>query len=263
MKTGVAHKTLRTHFPFRSAFAFLLLAFLAGFLLPYAPRLPGYAIGSLIAMLLLALPSVIGLVRWLGAARGTLLLAALAAFAYAIETVGLLTGFPYTHFAYTDALGPKLFGVTPLLLPLAYVPLVLGALWLARRERVTPWRFLVLVALALFAVDFVLDPGAVAMGFWTFETTGVYYGVPALNFAGWLFSGLLAGSIALAFVKTKRAPPALLVSSMLLSLAFWSGVALAQKLWIPLVLGCALIVGFLRVITASSSRRQRRRAAAQ
>lgn len=46
------------------------------------------------------------------------------------------------------------------------------------------------------AMDLVLDPGAVALGFWQYPAGGVVWGVPVMNFAGWLLSAGTALAIA-------------------------------------------------------------------
>src|SRR3712207_3428042 len=91
------------------------------------PDVPGAGVASFVSTLLIALPSFTALWRYLGPGKAVLSLLALGAFGYAIETTGVVTGFPYGPFYYGDALGPKVAGLVPYLLPLSWVPLVLGA----------------------------------------------------------------------------------------------------------------------------------------
>ncbi|SEW11730.1 bisanhydrobacterioruberin hydratase [Natrinema salifodinae] len=128
--------------------------------------------------------------------RALVSLGILTAYTYAIEFVGVRTGWPYGTFEYGIRLGPMLGGEVPLALPLFFVPLVLNAYLLAllvlreRAARRVP-RLLAAIA-AVLAVDLVLDPAAVAIGFWTYVPPGGYYGVPASNYRGWLLSGTVA-----------------------------------------------------------------------
>ncbi|SEP61809.1 bisanhydrobacterioruberin hydratase [Natrinema salaciae] len=123
-------------------------------------------------------------------------LGVLTAYTYAIELVGVRTGWPYGTFEYGIRLGPMLGGEIPLALPLFFVPLVLNAYLLTllvlgdRARRVLP-RLLAAIA-AVVAVDLVLDPAAVAIGFWAYVPPGDYYGVPVSNYRGWLLSGTVA-----------------------------------------------------------------------
>ncbi|WP_255682173.1 bisanhydrobacterioruberin hydratase [Natrinema sp. SYSU A 869] len=128
--------------------------------------------------------------------RAVAFLGILTAYTYAIELVGVRTDWPYGAFEYGIRLGPMLGGDVPLALPLFFVPLVLNAylltlLILRERAARTILRLLAAIA-AVVAVDLVLDPGAVAIGFWEYVPPGGYYGVPASNYWGWLLSGTVA-----------------------------------------------------------------------
>ncbi|WP_254769165.1 bisanhydrobacterioruberin hydratase [Salinilacihabitans rarus] len=149
----------------------------------------------LFGTLVMRSPLVVGLLPRIGR-RALACLGLLVAYAYAVEFVGVRTGWPYGHFEYGVDLGPMVAGEVPLGLPVFFVPLVLNAylltlLTLRGRAASTPLRLGVALA-AVLAVDLVLDPGAVALGFWAYEPPGPYYGVPASNYAGWLLSGAVA-----------------------------------------------------------------------
>ena len=128
--------------------------------------------------------------------RALVPLVVLTAYTYAIELVGIQTGWPYGTFEYGIRLGPMLGGDVPLALPLFFVPLVLNAYLLtllalgARAGRFVPRAFSAITA--VLAIDLVLDPAAVAIGFWSYVPPGGYYGVPASNYWGWLLSGAIA-----------------------------------------------------------------------
>jgi putative membrane protein len=164
-------------------------AFAAAFFATRFGDVPGAGVGSYVSSVLLALPSLIALFAHLGARRAALAVIAVSAFAYAVESVGVATGFPYGTFFYGDALGPRFLGLVPYLLPVTYVPLVIGAVAAAWSSRRLVASRIVLSALLLVLVDAVLDPGAAALGFWVWPESGPYYGVPLSNFAGWLLSG--------------------------------------------------------------------------
>ncbi|SIS04141.1 bisanhydrobacterioruberin hydratase [Natronorubrum thiooxidans] len=140
-------------------------------------------------------PLVVGLLPRIGWwALGCLGL--LTAYTYAIEVVGVRTNWPYGAFEYTIQLGPMLFGEVPLALPLFFIPLVLNA-YLLTLLVLDEWsdnhviRLLSAIT-AVVAIDLVLDPAAVAIGFWEFVPAGGYYGVPVSNYVGWLISGTVA-----------------------------------------------------------------------
>lgn len=121
-------------------------------------------------------------------------LAVLVSYTYLIESVGVRTGWPYGSFEYAIDLGPMLGGV-PLALPVFFIPLVVNAyllcLLLLGGRASNGWVRLLAVSATVVAMDVVLDPGAVAVGFWTFGG-GAFYGVPPSNYAGWVLSAVVA-----------------------------------------------------------------------
>jgi putative membrane protein len=243
-------------YPFRFAPRPLLLVsalfFGAAYFTTNFPATPGAGIASFVSTLLIALPSFVALWRFLGPKRAALSLLVLSAFGYAIEATGVLTGFPYGPFYYGDSLGPKVAGLVPYLLPLSWVPLVLGAVAATAPEEKAGIRYrylpLLSAAMLLTLVDGVLDPGAASLGFWVWPEGGVYYGVPVTNYLGWLFSSTLAAAILFALGRGRwgrASPPPGLLDSLLIALAFWVGVDFFSGLLFPAVLGIALFAYLL------------------
>jgi putative membrane protein len=190
------------------------------------------------------LPSAVALFRYLGPRRATLSLLAISILAYAIEAIGVTTGLPYGTFYYGDALGPRLVGIVPYLLPLSYAPLVVGAVAVAWGTRL---RLLHLVhaTLLLVWIDAVLDPGAASLGFWVWPQGGVYYGVPLSNYAGWLLSGALATTLLLATGRWFETPRPALLDSATIATSFWTGVAILSGTILPALLGVTLFAYLL------------------
>ncbi len=214
------------------------------------PDTPGAGIASYVSTLLIALPSFVALWRYLCPKEAALSLLSLSAFGYVIETTGVMTGFPYGPFYYGDALGPKAAGLVPYLLPLSWVPLVLGVVAatapaLPQPESVSRRHVLWVpcAAVLLTLVDGVLDPGAASLGFWVWPEGGPYYGVPVSNYLGWLFSSSVAVAILLVLGRQRWGrvpPPPELLDSTLIAVSFWVGVNLFSGLLFPTVLGIAL-----------------------
>ncbi|MFC6903838.1 bisanhydrobacterioruberin hydratase [Halalkalicoccus tibetensis] len=148
------------------------------------------------ANLVMISPLVAGLVPLIDR-RALAGLAVLALFTWGIELTGVLTGLPYGEFSYGLELGPMLAGLVPLGLPVFYFPILLNSYLLALLflgESSLPRRFVLTLSIVI-TLDLILDPGAVALGFWGWDTPGAYYGVPAMNYLGWLLSGTVAVSI--------------------------------------------------------------------
>lgn len=139
--------------------------------------------------------------------KGVVWLVLLGLCGYTIESLGILTCFPYGCFEYSDQLGPKLFGLVPWMLFFTRPPLVIGvwglieqhgariagpAFWKYWIRRVLKWHCW---GLLLVLVDLVLDPIAVRMGLWSYPEWGFWFGVPLSNFAGWMLSGTVGIAI--------------------------------------------------------------------
>ncbi|MER7417725.1 carotenoid biosynthesis protein [Micromonospora peucetia] len=150
--------------------------------------------------------------------RGPRTAAALVAVAtvggFAIEALGVATGFPFGSYDYSGELGPKLAGV-PLIIPLAWTWMAWPA-WLAATRltgggagdrpghrgdagggmgRAFGVRRIALAAVGLAAWDLFLDPQMVAEGYWVWrDATPALPGLPGIpvsNYLGWLLFAVL------------------------------------------------------------------------
>ncbi len=186
--------------------------------------------------------------------RGGLALAALVVYTYAIEYVGTTTGLPYGEFSYGVSLGPML-GPVPYALPLFFIPLVLNSyllclLVLGERARSLPVRLLA-VSTTVVAIDLVLDPGAVALGFWSFDGGG-YYGVPLLNYVGWVLSAVVATAlIDIAFARGSlldrvRDCPYML-DDMVSFVLLWGGINAFYAAWGPVVVASGFALSLVYI----------------
>jgi putative membrane protein len=186
--------------------------------------------------------------------RAGLGVAALAAYAYAVEFVGLRTGLPYGEFHYVVDLGPTVGGV-PVGLPVFFLPLVCNAyllclLLLGDRARAAAVRLPAVVA-TVVAMDLVLDPGAVALGFWVYPGGGPVYGVPLSNFAGWVLSATVT-VLVLDAVLDRRALLARLdacafaLDDLVSFVLLWSAVNVWFGNWGAAAVGGLFGIGLLR-----------------
>ena len=208
------------------------------------PGSPGQSAASYAATIAIATPAVVALFRYMGARRAAVALLVLSVFGYVIEGFGVATGLPYGSFFYGEALGPKLFGLAPYILPVSYVPLVIGAVAATGSRGILSW--ILKSALLLTLIDGVLDPGAASLGFWVWPEGGPYYGVPVSNYLGWLLSGALGSFLLLAAGRWNGPPPPGLLDSIIVAAAFWTGVAVFAWLPIPALLGAASFAYLLR-----------------
>jgi uncharacterized membrane protein len=160
--------------------------------------------------------------RGVRAAAGLVATATLGGFA--VEAVGVATGFPFGTYDYSGQLGPKLLGV-PLIIPLAWTWMAWPA-WLAAVRLARPRIARVALAAAgLAAWDLFLDPQMVAEGYWSWHSpTPALPGVPGIpigNYFGWLGFAL----VLMAVLSLAAGPSTDMINSQdrpILTLWFWT-----------------------------------------
>ncbi len=127
-----------------------------------------------------------------------------------LENTSILTGFPFGHYHYTDALGPKLF-LVPLLIGPAYFAngyfaWVIGNVLIGelRRGSSAFLTFAVpfIAAFVMVMWDLTFDPRASTIEHqWIWEQGGGYFGVPLTNYLGWFFTVYLFVQLFALFVR--------------------------------------------------------------
>ncbi|HEY9702530.1 MAG TPA: carotenoid biosynthesis protein, partial [Allocoleopsis sp.] len=208
---------------------------------------PKYFLVSVIYILIISSFSIYYIYESFGK-KGLVGLIFVAIFAYFIENMGIITGFPYGNFYYSSAMGPKIFH-TPITLALAYVPLVIGAYVLCDFIKSKLYRILSMTGILLM-FDLVIDPGAVKLGLWIWENPGIYYGIPFTNFLGWIFSGLIASAI-LVYMLNGLKPSKNLKYSIITSyylMLFYTTICLMHLMLIPSILGIGIVAYLTSVL---------------
>ena len=131
-----------------------------------------------------------------------------------LENTSILTGFPFGHYHYTGALGPKLF-LVPLLIGPAYfatgyLAWALSTVLIGEVRRGSS-------ALTTFAVPFIasflmvmgdlcFDPTASTVNqVWIWEQGGGYFGVPLTNYLGWFLTVYVFLQLFALFLRSRRA----------------------------------------------------------
>ncbi|MFZ4781754.1 MAG: carotenoid biosynthesis protein [Armatimonadaceae bacterium] len=220
-----------------------VILLVVGFFVGKVPLTPQMSWVSSIAILGFAAPTLIAVYRAGVDKRIVFTLLGLSIFALGIEATSILTGFPYSRFVYGDMIGGRVGGLVPWTVPFAWVPLVIGATARLASKRTHPL-FYLMCGFYLMAIDLLLDPAAVKLGFWTYEYGSAYYDVPLQNFGGWVMTGTLATVVwTFAFRKVAHADA---IATLFLTCAFWSSVCLFKGLYIPAVIGALLAVDALR-----------------
>src|SRR5262249_39004227 len=112
---------------------------------------------------------------------------------FASEVIGVATGLIFGPYHYTDQLGPKLFGVPPMVqvgyLATGYASMIMARIILSLLRPVTGWAILPAAlagACIMVSWDVAMDPyQSTVAGDWIWHEGGGYFGVPLHNYAGW------------------------------------------------------------------------------
>jgi putative membrane protein len=133
---------------------------------------------------------------------------------FAVEALGVATGFPFGAYAYSGALGPRLLGV-PLVIPLAWTWMAWPA-WIAAGYLAPKGVARIGVgALGLATWDLFLDPQMVAAGYWRWSTVDI----PLRNYVAWL---VVAAAMMIALDRlTGAAATPVTVDAPVLALYLW------------------------------------------
>jgi putative membrane protein len=139
----------------------------------------------------------------------------------------------------------------------AFAPLVLGCFTFITQFNRDSRLVIPATAALLVAVDLVLDPAAVVLNIWVWVEPGPYYGIPITNYIGWFLTAIIASFILHLFTAKEfsrtRAFPKRVATSLLLSIAFWTGYGLWTTLFIPTIIGFVLLSGVFYSLVAGGS----------
>ncbi|GAB4209530.1 MAG: carotenoid biosynthesis protein [Roseiflexaceae bacterium] len=138
--------------------------------------------------------------------RGALTGLLIGVLAFAVEYSGETTGFPFGSYHYTDVLQPQILGVVPLAICFAWLMVVPAAWEIARR--LLPGRTgpaLLATATLVLLLDLQIETvAALINGYWIWDGSGPYYGVPTANFIAWWVVGLVMGTLLVALTQAWR-----------------------------------------------------------
>jgi uncharacterized membrane protein len=176
----------------------LCYAYLAYVFLGEVPGLGDLSIFSVqaVSALLVVVYLFSSYVSW-GVANATKFLVGTWLASYAIEFVGLATGYPFGHYAYTSAMSPFI-GPVPVFIPFTWCALGYFSLQATGISILAPAGIMALL-------DASFDP-IFSRTLWHWQSTigPQYFGVPLLNFFGWFLTAATAFAIFWMVVGDKR-----------------------------------------------------------
>ena len=113
---------------------------------------------------------------------------------WSLESLSIVTGFPFGQFVYSDKLGEKIGHVPIMIFPAYFFNGYLAwttsqLIWGKQGTGITKKQLFLLPptsALLMVAWNASFDPiMSTLQGYWTWQNGGAYFGVPLSNFAGW------------------------------------------------------------------------------
>jgi putative membrane protein len=168
------------------------------------------------------------------------------------EFIGTGYGIPFGGYEYTGLLGYKLGGRVPLVIPVSWFLMTLPA-WVMAQE-VFPGSSgrvgrVLLAAYLLTAWDLALDPAmSYLTPYWVWEASGPFYGMPWVNLAGWMGTGIVLMVIVEALGATRWAsdlPLSWLAAYYGIVLLMPLGMLAAAGLWLAVIVtGVALLAAW-------------------
>ncbi len=163
-----------------------------GFLLNAAIALTGRRATSDLALTAAFLVALVltGVRHW----RSALVLPPLgSAVGLAFEAVGVRYGIPFGRYTYSR-FGPEVLGV-PVPVVIAWGIYLFVCYAAASSSASGIWTRVVLASAMMVALDLAVDPVMVALGAWSWERAGIWFGIPLLNFLGWFTVSAVALSV--------------------------------------------------------------------
>lgn len=209
----------------------------------------GHIILAFLVLALLLIPR-IGL-KWLPA----LVVAGLLSLG--MELLGTYTGFPFSDYSYTPLLGYRVLNLVPILIPFSWFMMAFPAYVIARRIVSGTLMPLILGAVLLTVWDLTLDPAMSQLTkYWIWEDTGPYYGMPLVNLAGWLGTGILIMG-AFHLIKSgrlaDRIPTKIMEFYYVTVIALSLGMTFIAGYWLAVFLTLAVFVGIRLLLSLNEN----------
>lgn len=172
--------------------------------------------------------------------REALLLSLAMALGFLSEYLAVQCGCIFGPYSYTNVLSPRLLEV-PLVMSAAWMILVAYVKVMLTRRTWPAWIEVIAASLWMTTIDLVIDPVAAGpLRYWTWVNAGVYYGIPASNFAGWF---LVSAAI---FTVLRLAPGGWADNAWtrrigLSIIVFFTVIAASYGLWLAALVGGLLL----------------------
>jgi uncharacterized membrane protein len=178
----------------------------------------GWKLSGPVYVILGALAALAHAAERFGGRRAALLLVVGGLVSLAAELTGTSTGLPFGPYSYTPILGYRILGLVPFPIPLSWFFMLYCCLAMCgriMRAEDSPrgrMAWALAAGLMLTAWDVSMDPAmSRATSHWVWHVQGPFYGMPWINFFGWVLTGTIVARLMLAVVPpseiAERASP--------------------------------------------------------
>jgi len=203
----------------------------------------GFAVGNMLFGGL----AVVADALWRDRKSALIALVAIYAVSLASELMGTGFGVPFGPYSYTSLLGPKWFGLVPLLIPLSWFTMS-WASWVIARQRSSGVTAVLLGASLLVAWDLLLDPAmSKVTSYWVWGDAGSYYGMPWSNLFGWALTGLVLFIILSKVAPQPRTSGRFALAVYIANFSLPLGFCMLNHYWLAVSAGLAAVVLALSV----------------
>ena len=150
---------------------------------------------------------------------------------FAIEAIGVRTGFPFGNYSYGPDLGKQFLGV-PLLIPAAWFMMLYPSFIIGRLLTKNYFLSTVIGAWLMATWDLYLDPQMVNVGYWTWfnQDNIATTEIPFSNFIGWFFSSAVIIGLLNLIPITKAKDPHIRIP-IIAVFWIWIGGFVANTVW--------------------------------
>lgn len=141
-------------------------------------------------------------------------------FSYFIEMIGVKTGVIFGEYTYGNVLWPRILDV-PVAIGFAWLLMLLSSIALLQRlpylKNTSKWFRIAIAALLMTFFDFMMEPAAIKLNYWSWQNQAV----PYQNYAAWFMISLIFLFIAEKLELLKSRQPVLAVHAYFAQLIYF------------------------------------------
>lgn len=173
---------------------FFLSIGLIGFFTPYSEWFKSLSFQNLLLTFLLVTISFKAILK-----KYTLTLILIFSLGYLCEVIGVNKGWIFGNYTYSDNLGLSILNV-PIIIGINWAILTMGAWQIIKYIKVNKYFQIILGASLMVLFDFIMEPVAVELNFWSWEN-GI---IPLYNYISWFGISIITMYFCFTFLNTNK-----------------------------------------------------------